>query len=252
MPYSNECSTSTDISFSCDGLIIVGTLHLPPVSNPPIVIGSHGLFSDRQSPKQISLANACNQLGIGFFRIDHRGCGDSEGNFTDVTDLEGRRRDMAAAVEMMKNHEDTGDLISLFGSSLGGAVCLYTASESEKIVSIVTVAAPVFFDSPVKMDHAIKKAREETGASHSIVSGTKLAFDIRDRMDSIKSILIFHGDADGVVPLSNAHDLHERVQKPRQLVILKDGDHRMSNPDHQKQFIQEASEWFKAGFDAVL
>ncbi len=250
MSYSNTNNQSKDIAFSCDGLTIVGTLHLPSTASPPVVIGSHGLFSDRQSPKQISLANACNQMGMAFLRIDHRGCGDSEGSFKDVTDLEGRRRDLAAAIEMMKNHCDTGERISLFGSSLGGAVCLYTASDAN-IVSLVTVAAPVFFDSPVKADHAIKKAREDANVKGPVVSGKKLTFDIRDQLDNIESILIFHGDADDVVPLSNAHDIYDRVKKPKQLVILESGDHRMSDPDHQKKFIEKASEWFKAGFDEI-
>jgi dipeptidyl aminopeptidase/acylaminoacyl peptidase len=37
------------------------------------------------------------------------------------------------------------------------------------------------------------------------------------------------------------------VGHPKKLNVLKDGDHRMSNPLHQETFIREASLWFKTG-----
>ena len=42
-----------EIVFSSDNFLLKGHLHLPPVDRPPVVIGSHGLFSDQNSPKQI-------------------------------------------------------------------------------------------------------------------------------------------------------------------------------------------------------
>ena len=45
-----------DITFSCDDFELKASLHLPPVGRPPVVIGCHGLLSDRNSPKQIALA----------------------------------------------------------------------------------------------------------------------------------------------------------------------------------------------------
>ncbi|MBR9980379.1 MAG: damage-inducible protein CinA, partial [Desulfatitalea sp.] len=59
-----------------DGHRLTGTLHLPDVERPPVVIGCHGLLADRRSPKQIALASALGRLGIAYLRFDHRGCGD--------------------------------------------------------------------------------------------------------------------------------------------------------------------------------
>lgn len=80
---------AADIQFAADGFRLKGTLHLPAADNPPVVIGCHGLLSDRSSPKQIALAEACNALGLAFFRFDHRGCGESTGRLEAVTSLEG-------------------------------------------------------------------------------------------------------------------------------------------------------------------
>ena len=85
------------ITFLSGGFRLKGVLHLPSAENPPLVIGSHGLESSGDSPKQIALAEKCNKAGIAFFRFDHSGCGNSEGNFPEVTSLESRREDLISA-----------------------------------------------------------------------------------------------------------------------------------------------------------
>jgi hypothetical protein len=67
------------ISFLSDNFLLRGILHIPAVEKGPVIIGSHGLLSSGNSPKQIALARRCNDFGIAFFRFDHRGCGKSKG-----------------------------------------------------------------------------------------------------------------------------------------------------------------------------
>jgi len=118
-----------DISFVSGGFVLKGKLHLPEAHQPPVVIGSHGLYSSKDSPKQIALAGACNRLGMAYFRFDHRGCGSSQGEFVKVTSLASRCQDLKDAVEAVLKHEDTGRRIGLFGSSMGGTVSLSIAAE---------------------------------------------------------------------------------------------------------------------------
>ncbi|MCK7511694.1 MAG: alpha/beta hydrolase [Desulfobacterales bacterium] len=126
-----------------DGFQLKGTLHLPAADNPPVVIGCHGLLSDRSSPKQIALAEACNALGLAFFRFDHRGCGESAGKAGGGdTSLEGRASDLLHAIRLLESRPGLGKQIGLFGSSMGGAVCLRVASE-RPVAAVVTFAAPV-------------------------------------------------------------------------------------------------------------
>jgi alpha-beta hydrolase superfamily lysophospholipase len=114
MTISEENFIERDISFLSDEFVLQGRLHLPAAHRPPVVIGSHGLYSSKDSPKQIALARACNLLGMAYFRFDHRGCGSSQGGFTRVTSLVSRCRDLKNAVECIRNHEQTGTLIGLF------------------------------------------------------------------------------------------------------------------------------------------
>ena len=228
------------VTFKADGFRLRGTLHLPEVDHPPLVIGSHGLLSTRRSPKQIALAESCNAAGIAYFRFDHRGCSDSDGTFHKVTSLNSRVDDIHAALKHLRETESISNRIGFFGSSYGGAVSISMASVIPAD-ALVTVAAPV-------RSRTINTATHErqTGI---ILDEQMLAFDICDSLSRVGNIFVIHGDADEIVPVSDAREIHESAGAPKQLWIQSGGDHRMSDPDLQYEFIKRASDWFKEQFE---
>jgi alpha-beta hydrolase superfamily lysophospholipase len=239
---STKDSRIENISFFSDGFKLKGTLHLPSNHRPPVVIGSHGLYSSSSSPKQIALADQCNQLGIAYFRFDHRGCGNSAGKFVEVTSLEARCRDLSDAVATIAGMTETGDCFGLFGSSMGGTVCLNVASELGAN-TVVTFAAPI-------RSRILKKELPMSEISDNpeiFLDARKRRFDISDRLPEISNILIFHGEADDVVPISHAEEIYKLAKQPKQLIKQNQGDHPMSNLVHQKVFVREASRWFGQG-----
>jgi alpha-beta hydrolase superfamily lysophospholipase len=227
-----------NICFNSDGLKLKGVLHLPNDRQPPVVIGSHGLYSSSSSPKQIALAEQCNRLGIAYFRFDHRGCGSSEGEFDQVTSLEERCRDLVAAAETINNRIDTKDRLGLFGSSMGGTVCLSAAAR-------VAADAVVTFAAPIRSN--LTGNRSEMSGSDIFFDAAKRQFDITKGLAKIGNILIFHGEADDIVPVSHAREIYLLTRKPKKIIIQKQGDHPMSNREHQKEFVREAAFWFKQG-----
>lgn len=234
---SEEDTIVKHISFPCDGLILQGYLHLPAIKRPPVVIGSHGLYSSSNSPKQIALAHRCNRLGIAFLRFDHRGCGRSQGEFKAVTSLEARCRDLIAAAAVLRAGKDTGHQIGLFGSSMGGTVSLSIAGK-------IGVSAMVTFAAPIR-SHIPETKPELTQGQGIYFDVARRRFDITDRLLEIGGILIIHGDADDVVPVSHAGEIYKLAKEPKKKIIQKLGDHPMSNPKHQQAFIRDASVWFK-------
>jgi alpha-beta hydrolase superfamily lysophospholipase len=239
---STEKSIIRDISFFSDGFKLKGYLHLPSTNRPPVVIGSHGLYSSSSSPKQIALADQCNRFGIAYFRFDHRGCGSSEGKFEEVTSLEARCRDLTDAVAVITGRSDTGDRFGLFGSSMGGTVCLSVAGELGAH-ALVTFAAP--FRSRI-LENGLPTF-ENSDRPEIFLDTRKRRFDISDGLPDICNILVFHGEADDVVPVSHADEIYCLVKQPKKLIKQRQGDHPMSNEAHQKVFIKEASLWFKQG-----
>jgi uncharacterized protein len=227
------------LTFKADGYQLVGSLHLPDAPNPPVIIGCHGLLADRHSPKQTRLAEVCNVHHIAYFRFDHRGCGESQGRFAKVTSLEARCRDLYHAIQRIESHPQTGSLLGLFGSSFGGAVALATAAR-RPIPALVTFAAPIhsLANLPDALQELSVYAQEEPDFAQN------LAFDLHPLLPAIANLLIIHGDADEVVPVDHAHRLYQSVQNPKALRIQPNGDHRMSNPEHQNQFAQNFINWF--------
>lgn len=248
MDNSAKDMTCKEIYFSSDGFMLKGTLHLPNAENPPVVIGSHGLVSSGDSPKQIELARCCNAAGIAYFRFDHRGCGDSQGDFENVTSLAARCRDLRQAIRIIRMRRDLGKRMGLFGSSMGGTTALSTAavlSETEsgkKIDALVTFAAPI--------SNAYLNAEPERPADLKFLTPefyrTHLQFDISDKISVLHHVLIFHGDADTIVPVGNARKIFDSVGEPKKIILQENGDHRMSDPDHQARFLKETVAWFKA------
>jgi alpha-beta hydrolase superfamily lysophospholipase len=230
-----------EISFTSGNFQLKGTLHLPGSNpSPPVVVGSHGLFSTGDSPKQIALAEKCAGQGIAYFRFDHRGCGRSDGVFRDVTSLDGRRKDLLNAVQAVLNIDETGSTLGLFGSSLGGAAALSVALESGAAV-VVTYAAPVTGTRIVEMLQGKEDGDPE-------VDPEMLHFDISGKINGIANLLILHGDSDRIVSPSEAHRIYQKAKMPKRLILLRNGDHPMSLPENQEKFVREALSWFKAGF----
>jgi len=216
--------------------MLKGYLHLPPITKPAFVIGCHGLFSDKNSPKQIELAQHCNRLNIAYFRFDHRGCGESKASFEAVTSLDARCTDLKAAANMLKTRDDLGDQMGLFGSSMGGSVCLAVAGD-------LTAHAVVTWAAPIRSADLVRPHAHP--AAGSDIPFKKNPFDISKSLASLRKILIFHSDADEIVPLPHAEEIYEHVSEPKKLVIFSLSDHRMSQPADQQTFLREASLWFQ-------
>lgn len=226
------------VAFTADGWRLRGHLHLPASAPPfPLVVGSHGLYSSGSSAKQIALAERLAPRGAAFLRFDHRGCGESAGRFADVTTLEGRSRDLLAAVACLRQREDIGPALGLFGSSLGGAACL-AAWKVLKPRRTVVVAAPC--DSRSILEGAGMEAdpgtREIFGAPH-------FQFDLAPELPRVRHLLVVHGEADQVIPVAHARTIHRLAQTPKRLIVLPGGDHRLSRPDHRETLLAEAADW---------
>ncbi len=243
----NPMNQIKPITFTSDQYRLHGILHLPDRQNPPIVIGCHGLLANCDSPKQITLANHLSKIGIAYLRFDHRGCGKSQGDFIKVTTLSARCTDLKCAMAAVKKIVPSEYPIGLFGSSMGGAVCLAVASEMATGPKAI-VAAPI----NTKNIHRVPQQQGPDGRQLPESFYThNLIFDLQDQIDRVSNILIFHGDMDEVVPVENAYNLHTRVNDPKKLIIQEKGDHGMSNPLHQKKFLSETIRWFQIGMEKI-
>lgn len=231
------------IHFQSDGDRLIGDLHLPDTGRCPVVIGCHGLLANRQSPKQIALAEALNRLGIAYLRFDHRGCGDSQGAWNSRTLLADRCRDLYHAIQAMQSHSAIDGLAGLFGSSFGGTVVMAFAAYSP-VPRLITYAAPI----TSRTVH--QQAAADQIQAHNALSDNELealAFDIRPQLVLLSSILVLHSENDEIVPCDHAHQIFAAAREPKKLILFSGGDHRLSDPARQAQFIEACTAWFLSG-----
>ena len=229
------------IAFSASGFQLRGWLHLPAAAqHPPFVIGSHGLFSTGDSPKQLALARECNAAGIAYFRFDHRGCGRSSGRFQTATSLAARCSDLFSAVETLLGRSELASRFGLFGSSFGGAVCIAGFSRSAAAALVVN-AAPVRGRTLQGTEAAADGPTEQNASFYRKL----LQFDVAESLAELRAVSIFHGDADRVVPPENALEIYRRAGEPKKITIFQNGDHRMSCAADQHRFVREAGAWFR-------
>jgi alpha-beta hydrolase superfamily lysophospholipase len=232
-------SREIEITFPCGGLSLHGVLHLPETVRPPVVVGCHGLFSSAASLRQVEMGRLLSERGIAFFRLDHRGCGKSGGDFREVTTLEGRLEDLETVCAVLAERGDVRRPEGLFGSSMGGSVVLAHAAR-HGARALAVLAAPIE-RAPVL---EILKATGEIQRlgprffSETDTYGLELGWNPPSR------ILVIHGGADQVVPPDHARRLMELSRDPKEFLFLPGGDHTLSNPEHHRLFIQKTVAWF--------
>lgn len=238
-----------DIEFFSRGFLLKGVLHLPAAAHPPLVVGSHGLEGSKLSAKQMALSTLLVQNDMAFFRFDHRGCGDSQGNFITDTSLEKRTIDYIAAVKHVLDLGKTSRNLGVFGSSMGGATCINAwatlSTMDVRLCGAVLCSAPV---KSLTIKNIPTNANENRPALPLSFFKENLVFDIRDKARNLFNVLIFHGDADEVVPVSNAHDIYTCAQDPKQIILHQDGDHQMTSSKDQAQFERETLSWYSRCF----
>ena len=229
---------SQSLTFHTDGLSLSGVLHHPQGSLRGAIIGCHGLMANKNSPKQLDLAHRCNASGMAYFRFDHRGCGESEGNFERDTTLENRVSDLLSAHRLIRERLGDHTPVGLFGSSLGGTVCLSAAAAIGPF-AMVTLAAPV-------KSRTIQLPPDTPRALKEELFQNRMQFDIAAPLGGAHHLLVIHGSRDETVSVENAHTIYALAQEPKQLLILDGGDHRITDPHQQETYMQRTIEWFVA------
>ncbi|MCI0749224.1 MAG: alpha/beta hydrolase [Nevskiales bacterium] len=163
--------------------------------------------------------------GFNVFLPDYRGYGESQGTAT----MAGVHTDAETALAYLaRQPERNGTPLWVFGQSLGGAVALRTVAQSPYRAAVCAVVVESAFSSPRLI------AREKLASLwltwplqwplSFLFSDAYSPLAVVDRISPIPLLLI-HGDADPVVPVSHAQRLHAAARDPKTLWIVPDGRH---------------------------
>lgn len=219
-----------NVKFGEHGL--AGVLHSPNGEASTCIITCHGLFSSKNSEKYVNVARRFCGEGYAVLRFDFRGCGESGGRLED-TSLTGRTEDLESALNFVQ--EQGYGSIGVMGSSLGGTVSILVAVKDRRIEALVTWAAPCHLNELFRegVIGGLEKLRRDVG-NYDVVKAVK---------EVHCPILIVHGSLDEQVPLSHSEVLYKNANEPKDIQIIEDADHRLTNPIHRRKAVELTLDW---------
>ena len=242
--------------FNSLGQKLVGFLHRCPSSEKPLgptVILCHGMMSCKEGRKQVEFSEALEKNGFSVLRFDFSFCGESGGNFEEITFTQ-EVDDLACAVRWVR--DKGGGPLGLVGSSMGGAVALLYGRKDPSIRAIVTMATVGFPNRLADRMETLKMKMEEWkeeghqfGAEGQV--GETFFLDARgqDIIGAISNlaapVLILHGALDEVVPVEEARALGENASEPKKFKILPEADHRFIRKEDLEETLNETLQWFQ-------
>jgi pimeloyl-ACP methyl ester carboxylesterase len=211
----------------------------------PGIVFLSGFKSDMTGTKAVALESFCRKRGQRFLRFDYTGHGQSSGDFKDGT-IGQWTQDALDVLQRL-----TQGKVLLVGSSMGAWVMLLAALEiKERVAGLVGIAsAPDFTERLIWQqftDAQKKRLMEEGMLSIPSCNGQEpypitraLIEDGRTHLLLDKSIplampvRLIHGSKDEDVPWQMSAHLLERLKsKDVTLQLIKDGGHRLSEPEH--------------------
>lgn len=136
---------SRQLSFTWEGLHLVGTLHLPdsPGSHPAVLMMQGSGPSDRDNDGYfVPLRNAFIDAGIAVYSFDKPGVGQSTGEWRDHA-LEGRASQSTAALENLAGDRGIdSERLGVWGHSQGGWLVQMLASRLPELSFAITNSGP--------------------------------------------------------------------------------------------------------------
>jgi len=236
-----------------EGLQLSARLDLPGVGVPHAYAIFAHCFTCGKDLKAIGhISEALTALGIGVFRFDFAGLGQSEGAFGDST-FSSNVDDLYRAAVYLESIA-AGPQI-LIGHSLGGAAVLRAAPLIESVKAVATIGAP---SDPVHLTHLLADKLDEIKSSgEATVSLAKRDFLIKqsfiDDLEKVstgeatgkigKALLILHSPVDEFVGVENAAEIYGRAKHPKSFISLDDADHLLTKERDSKYAARTIAAW---------
>ena len=215
------------------------------------IIFIHGLNSDMNGNKALTVERYARKNRLNFIRFDCRGHGKSEGKFEEFT-MSDWRKDLLDIIDNLAR----GPQI-LIGSSMGGWLMMLAAkARPQRIKGMIGLAAAPDFGKNLYNNLNKKNKREIT--SKGITKYTSYGFSyyltkkffieaeknriLKKPLHFTKLLILIHGLKDNVVKEDVPRKILNKIKgKNVNIIYLKDSDHRLSSDNDLKVIINSIS-----------
>ena len=241
-----------------------GVVHYPTnrTDKHPAIIFVHGFVGSKVGEHRlfVKAANYFSKLHYLSFRFDFSGCGESEGDYQDVTITEQIKELQAAIRYVSELKEIDPERIIIIGHSLGGAVTALTASLEPKVKHIVLwspVARPYRDISAITGSEAVATAKRKGIydyhgflLSHAFFTDLKAYQPLETISAYTGTTLIIHAEKDEDVPKENAAMYKNAIRSSQQdqlvdIAYINGADHTFSRTLWEQELFQYTSSWLE-------
>jgi pimeloyl-ACP methyl ester carboxylesterase len=199
-----------------------------PRSEPsPLVIVLHGWGGN--SADMLPIGPGLVNAGFHVLFLDARKHGLSDDE--DFMSMPRFAEDLRTAIEAVYDLDDV-TAIAVIGHSVGAAAAIYAASLDQRIDAVVAVAS--FAHAAEMMRRNLRFPAPVTWALLQVIE-RMIGHDYddfapRSRIGDVTvPVMLVHGDADTVIPLSDSLDLHARLDGS-EVVVVPNGTHADLEP----------------------
>ncbi len=221
--------------------------------NAPYIVFLHGFMSNLEGKKPKAFLNFAIKNKLGFLSLEYSGHGKSSGKFIDGNISKWSKETTVLIKKVVKKN-----YFFLVGSSMGAWIALNQFKFfKEKIKGFLGIgSAPEFLENLMwrkfskkikstiiqKKIYYLKQGNYEYPITHQLIKNGKQNKIFNKKFNENIKVVMIHGDKDKVVPkLYSKKILKIFNNAQKKLVIIKNGDHSLSNKKNLNIILKELS-----------
>jgi putative redox protein len=249
----NNAMRSKKITFpGAFGDQLAARIDLPDETPRTFALFAHCFTCSKNLKPVKNISHKLNERGIGVFRFDFTGLGESEGDFAE-TNFSSNIEDLVEATTFMADQYQPPQI--LIGHSLGGAAVLQAARRIPASKAVATIAAPAHPEHVKKNFGGQLDVINAQGAAQVRLEGR--SFTIKKQfIDDLeashmsqqikeldRALMIFHSPIDNRVGIENAAEIYDAAKHPKSFVSLDDADHLLMQEEDSTYVAEVLASW---------
>ncbi len=221
--------------------------------NAPYIVFLHGFMSNLEGKKPKAFLNFAIKNKLGFLSLEYSGHGKSSGKFIDGNISKWSKETTVLIKKVVKKN-----YFFLVGSSMGAWIALNQFKFfKKKIKGFLGIgSAPEFLENLMwrkfskkikstiihKKIYYLNQGNYEYPITHQLIKNGKQNKIFNKKFNENIKVVMIHGDKDKVVPkLYSKKILKIFNNAQKKLVIIKNGDHSLSNKKNLNIILKELS-----------
>ena len=215
------------------------------------IVFLHGFMSDLEGDKPKTFYKYCKKRKLGFLGLEYSGHGKSSGKFTNGNISKWTKETQTAIRKIVKKNN-----FILVGSSMGSWISLNQFKYFQKQIKgfLGIGSAPEFLEKLMwkKFTKKMKKETIKNGIynlkhgdyeypiSYQLIKDGRKNNILNKKLRSKIYVTMIHGSKDEVVPTIYSRKVLKLFDKAKKkLIIIKNGDHSLSNKKNLKKITLE-------------